>query len=116
MDILYDNKKLEKSCKDIKNAKKLYNVQVAEKLHGTINYLENAVSLLDVKNIPFYHLYSLEGKRKGTWAIDLGRKLGYRLIIKPLDEHKQEWEIKDENQIYKSTKIILAMEVTNHYE
>jgi len=116
MEILYDNKKLEKSCKDIKNAKRLYNLQVAEKLHSVINYLENSVTLIDVRNMPSYHLHSLEGNRKGTWAIDLGRRLGYRLIIKPLDENKKEWTIKDENQICKSTNIILVLEVTNHYE
>ena len=116
MDIIYDNKKVEKQCTNYKEAKKKLNITVAEKLHAAITFIKNAETLMDIKNMPMYNLHSLHGDREGTYAIDLGRRLGYRLIITPLDNEKNEWTIKDENKIYKSTKIILAMEVTNHYE
>lgn len=63
-----------------------------------------------------YKLHPLKGDREGTFALDLGRKLGYRLIIKPLKDDGCEWDEKNIDLIYKSTKIILIMEVSNHYE
>ena len=116
MEILYDNRKVEKQCNSIKEAIKAFNKEVGEKLLSTINYVENATTLMDIKNMPSYHLHQLEGNRKGTYAIDLGRKLGYRLIIMPLDEKREKWKITDQNAVFKSTTIIVAMEVSNHYE
>ena len=116
MEIIYDNKRIKKQCESFKAAQKDLNKLVAEKLHSTINFIDNATCLMDIKNMPMYKLHALKGDRKGTYAIDLGRRLGYRLIIVPLDENKNEWTTTDENTIYKSTKIILALEVTNHYE
>lgn len=50
------------------------------------------------------------------FALDLGRRLGYRLIIIPLDEDENTWNESDINIIYKSTKVTLIWEVSNHYE
>lgn len=116
MEIIYDNKTIQKQCENYKEAQKKLNKQVAEKLHSTLTFIKSATSLMDIRNMPMYNLHALSGKRKGTYAIDLGRRLGYRLIIKPLDESEKEWNIKNENEIYKGTKIIVALEVTNHYE
>jgi len=76
----------------------------------------NAYNLNDVAVIPTYHLHPLEGKRKGQFALDLGRRLGGRLIIIPLDDEGNRWDTNDINIIYKSTYAILVWEVTNHYE
>ena len=116
MEIIYKNKKIEKECTDYSNAKKKYNQQVADKLHSTINFINNASNLLDIKSMPTYRLHALKGNRKGTYAIDLGKRLGYRLIITPLDDNHKEWDTNDENLIFKSTKVIIVLEVTNHYE
>lgn len=117
MIIKYKDNKLKKNCTDFREAKKNYNSKVAEALHFTINYLENAQTLMDVKSFLPFNLHPLQGDRKGTFAIDLGgRKTGFRLIIKPLDENNNEWGEVDINTIYKSTKILILLEVTNHYE
>lgn len=116
MEIIYKKEVLEKECKNFKKAQKAYNKIVAEKLHSTITFIESATTLMDIKNMPMFKLHPLKDDRKGTYAIDLGRKIGYRLIIVPLNDNKEEWELKDINKIYNSTRIILAMEVTNHYE
>ena len=116
MIIIYKNKKIEKQCKDYREAKKTYNDNVAEKLHSVINFIENSESLMDVKNMPSFHLHPLSGDRKGTYAIDLGRRLGYRLIVIPLDNEQKQWTINDVNEIYKCTSVVIAVEVTNHYE
>ncbi|MEG1132726.1 MAG: type II toxin-antitoxin system RelE/ParE family toxin [Romboutsia sp.] len=116
MDIIYDNKTVEKQCTNYTAAQKKLNKQVAEKLHSAINFIDNSTCLMDIKNMPMYRLHALRGDRKGSYAIDLGKRLGYRLIIVPLDNSKNRWDTTDENKIFKSTKIILALEVTNHYE
>lgn len=116
MEIRFKNRTIEKDCTNYKAARKKYNSIVAEKLYSTLNFIENADTLLDVKNIPTYHLHQLEGNKKGIYAIDLGRKLGYRLLIIPLDDQGKEWKVKEEHKIFKSTKVIIALEVSKHYE
>lgn len=116
MEIIYKNKKIEKQCTNLKTAQKNFNKQVSEKLFSVINFIESATCLNDIKNMPMYNLHSLKGDREGTYAIDLGRRLGFRLIIEPLNELRKRWSTKDENEILRSTKMILILEVTNHYE
>jgi len=72
--------------------------------------------LLDIRNFNTFRLHSLKGTREGQYAIDLGKKIGYRLIIIPLDECDEPWETKDEKIIFQSTRSIVMLEVTNHYE
>jgi proteic killer suppression protein len=90
---------------------------VAEGLHSLINLIENADNLKDILEMKQYHMHPLQGKRGNQYALDIaGRRSGYRLIIVPLDDNGNEWKEKDINIVYKSTKVIIAWEVTNHYE
>lgn len=116
MRIEYNNKKLQRLCTDYRYAKKQISYAVSERLHSLINYINSAKNLSDVAVIPTYHLHPLKGKRQGQFALDLGRKLGWRLIIVPLDEKGAEWKTKDTSVIYNSTSVILILEVSNHYE
>lgn len=64
-----------------------------------------------------YHLHPLYGKREGQYALDIaGRKSGYRLVIIPLDANGDKWIEKDVNIIYKATEVMIAWEVSKHYE
>ena len=92
------------------------NIIVAEKLHSLINVLESVDSLDDIQKMHIYNIHPLQGDREGQYALDLGRRLGFRLIIIPLNQDGGEWKEKDINAIYKATKIVLAWEVSNHYE
>lgn len=107
---------MEKICTDFNNAKKKYNVRVAEKLHALINLMKSAETLHDIHSMRIYNLHPLQGNRQGQYALDLGRKLGYRLIIIPLDDEGNEWKEKDINIMCKATKIVWISEVSNHYE
>lgn len=78
--------------------------------------LESVETLKDIQMLQIYNIHPLEGNRKGQYALDLGRRLGYRLIIIPLDEEGNEFKEKDVNIIYQSTRIIVTWEVSNHYE
>ena len=116
IEIRYSGKKAEKTCRDFKQAKKEMDLKVAEKLHAAINLLESIPTLNDINQMRTYNLHPLQGKRQGQYAMDLGRRSGYRLIIIPLDEDGNEWNKDELDAIYKSTKIILVWEVSNHYE
>lgn len=114
--IQYRNNKLEKICHDYKKAQKEYNTNVAEKLLALIKLLERVECLNDVYMLRQYNLHPLHGDRKGQYAMDLGRKLGFRLIIIPLNEDGNVWEEKDLQKVYRITTIILVWEVSKHYE
>lgn len=117
IEIKYHDKTVQKMCTDLKKAKKDLPTIVAEKLHALINLLESSENLQDISEMQIYHLHPLQGKREGEFALDIaGRKSGYRLVIIPLDADGNRWEEKDINVIYKSTEIIIAWEVSNHYE
>ena len=78
-----------------------------------INLLENARSLNDIDALRIYHVHQLSGDRKGLIAIDLGRKLGYRLIVCPLDHNNDRSVL---SVWYESIVSVSIEEVSNHYE
>ncbi|MBQ7891032.1 MAG: type II toxin-antitoxin system RelE/ParE family toxin [Erysipelotrichaceae bacterium] len=117
IEIEYRNKKVEDLCTNYKKARKELNSIVAEKLHALINLIESADTLQDIAQMKQYHLHPLLGNREGQYALDIaGRTSSYRLIIIPLDENGHEWKEKNLSSIYKMTKVIIAWEVTKHYE
>ena len=107
---------MENLCHDFRKARKEYGEEVAKRLYMLINLLESVECLNSIYEMKNYHLHPLVGERKGQYALDLGRKIGYRLIIIPLDEEEKEWVIRDWNFICNATKIVLVWEVSNHYE
>lgn len=116
MEIIYNKAKLVKECSDLKKATAAYGKNVAEKLITTIKYIENAKNLTDIANYPPFRLHMLEGDRKNQFAIDLGKKLGFRLILKPLDSLNQEFkDFSNLSLVYETTTVVLILEVSNHY-
>ncbi len=108
---------MKKLCTDLKRAKKELLVNVAEKLHALINLIESSENLWDIAEMQMYYLHPLHGKRDGQYALDIaGRRSGYRLIIIPLDASGKKCKEKDVSIVYRSTEIIIAWEVSNHYE
>lgn len=112
----YGNNKTKKLCNDIKQAKKVLGEIVAEKLFAALNFIKSASNLNDVACFPAYHLHQLSGDKKNLFAIDLGGKLGYRLIIKPEPPLSAEDNKLDLNSKCKMVKSITVLEVSNHYE
>jgi proteic killer suppression protein len=117
LNIRYKNEKLSSECKDFRKAKKHYGDKVAGKLHEVIEFIEAAESLRDIRNFPPFHFHDLKGNKSGLYTIDLGRKLGFRLIIKPLDSQGSPCH----NDVIFSVRVIEIVtisveEVSNHYE
>lgn len=117
MEVTYRNAQVKKACTDYKKATKLYNKDVAEKLQKAINFIDAAESLMDVRNFPPFHFHQLKGDKKGYCAIDLGRRLGFRLLVVPLEADGQPCA---NTRIFSSAAVeIIAIEieeVSNHYE
>ncbi|EHL18520.1 hypothetical protein HMPREF9630_00245 [Peptoanaerobacter stomatis] len=117
MDIIYKDAKTEKLCTNLKEATKKLNKDIAIKLMATINFIQSSSNLKDIISYPPYHFHNLSGKREGEFAIDIGgRKSGYRLILEPLDKNGERFKPCDIDKVTNSVKIILIVEVSNHYE
>jgi len=117
IEIRYHDNTVKKLCTDLKKARKDLPTNVAEKLHALINLIESSVNLQDIAEMQIYHLHPLQGKRVSQYALDIaGRRTGYRLVIIPVDADGNEYKEKDVSIVYKSTEIIIAWEVSNHYE
>lgn len=117
MEIRYKTKQLKNVCEKLGKAKKEFGADVAEKLFSAIDFIEAAPSIIDVRNYQPFHFHPLQGNKKGEYAIDLGRKLGFRLILKPLNS---DGTFSNNEQIYSAKAIeivvILLEEVSNHYD
>lgn len=116
MEIKYRNKIIQAVCEDYKIAKRRYGSDVAEKLYSAINFIKMAINMFDIVKYPPFGFHKLLGDRYGTFAIYLGKKLGFRLILIPLNEEKIFKNNDDINIISNNTKCILILEVTKHYE
>lgn len=116
IEVGYGNIKTEKMCTDRKRAMKILGDLVAEKLFATLEFIKNATSLNDIACFPTYHLHQLEGRRKKQFAMDLGRKLGFRLILEPYPPLSEEDDKLDFNSKCSKIKCIIVLEVSNHYE
>lgn len=117
MEIKYKTTQIKNICENYGKAKKKYGADVAERLFSAIDFIEAAASIVDVRNYPPFHFHPLEGDRRNEYTIDLGRKLGFRLILKPLNN---DGTFSNNEQIYSVKAIeivvILLEEVSNHYE
>ena len=112
----YSNRKTQRLCSDYKHAKKVLGEIVAEKLYAALNFIEKAQTLSDIANFPTYRLHQLSGNRKDLFAMDLGRRLGYRLIIKPDPIISEEDNKMDLDTKCRKVICIIVMEVSKHYE
>lgn len=112
MEIEYKNKKLEKQCSSLAQAKRDFPERVAKKLMKQINFIDQAESLQDIINYPPMRFHGLKSNLKGYYAIDIdGKKTSYRLVV--------EFGNLTKEQVFsgaESISIIRIKEVSNHYE
>lgn len=123
MELVYASEKLKNQCTSIKATKKLFNgdAVLSISLLARINALENANNLKDIVVQPTFHFHNLKNKKsrnlEGYFAIDVkSRKEQWRIILQPLDEDKNPYNLCNIDQIAGSVKIIEISEVSKHYE
>ena len=85
MEITFRTKKLQKTCSQKKEAIKAFNKGVAGKLMQRLMELSAFENLSQVPHTPPPRCHELSGKRKGTFAVDLGHP--WRLVFAPANGH-----------------------------
>lgn len=112
MQVSYRNKRIEKQCTNLREAKKAYSAKVANKLLKRVNFLIAAENLESVINYPIHHFHDLKGDQEGLYAIDIdGRRGSYRLLLS-IEGFSKEQVFAAASKI----TIIEITEVSNHYE
>ena len=117
MEIRYKKRELKSICENYGKAKKEHGADVAERLFSAIDFIKAAPSVIDIRNYPPFHFHPLQGNKKGEFAIDLGRRLGFRLIVKPMNN---DGTFSNNEQVYAASALEIVVlqfeEVPNHYE
>ncbi len=119
MNIKYLNRKVEKQCTDLKEAKKLFggNEKMAISLFSRINAIEQAPILKDIIFLPNFRFHSLRGKLDGMFSIDVKTKKDkWRLILRPLDDDEEIFDPCNIDEIADTVTIVEIREVSPHYE
>lgn len=114
--VRYKNRKIKRLCESRKYAQKHLDKIVAERLAAAIEFIKSAESLNDMANMTNFRLHNLTGNREGQYAIDLGKKLGYRLVFKPEPPLSAQFNHFDFHGKCSLIKSIIILEVSNHYE
>ena len=81
MDILFEDRKLERICNDFRQLQKAKGEPQARKIRQRLDELHAAESLADINHLPPPHLHQLSGDRKGQLSVDL--VFPYRLLFVP---------------------------------
>ncbi|WP_022763549.1 hypothetical protein [Butyrivibrio sp. AD3002] len=123
MEIVYQNKKVEKQCTGLKEAKKLFggSEALALSLLARINAIEKAETIKDIvvqKQFSFHNLHNV-GKQKldGYFAIDVKtRKDPWRIILRPLNNEREPFIPCNIDEIAEAVEIVEIKEVSKHYE
>jgi proteic killer suppression protein len=116
LEIQFSNQKSRKQCTISSVAQKAFGEIVAEKLMMAIEFMESAENLKDIQVMPQYNLHLLKGKRKDQYAMDLGRRLGFRIILVPLDKNGKHVKNSDESKLMVESVNVKIEEVGMHYE
>lgn len=123
MDVRYASGKLQKQCKSLSEAKKLFggNKDLALSLLARIQQLEAAETIRDVVHMPSLHFHSLHDKGRskleGRFSIDVkSRREPWRLIIQPLDENGEPFVPCNIDEISDLVRVVRVEKVSKHYD
>lgn len=90
MEIAFANRKLQKTCEDVKKLSRKYGSIQARVIAKRLNELQAALSLQDVKQLPQTRLHLLSANRKGLFAVDV--KQPYRIVFATLNGNSNNLE------------------------
>ena len=84
MDILFQDRKLEKTCNDQSQLVRRYGSIGAKLLRRRLDEFRAAENLAVIRLLPQARCHELKGNREGTLAVDLEHP--YRLIFEPAND------------------------------
>lgn len=123
MKVVYETDKVKNLCEDLRMAKKFFdgNTMLANSLMARINALKQADTIKDIIVQPAFHFHKLTNKNgrdlEGYFAIDVkSRREQWRIILEPLDENEQSYNLCKIDEIAENVRIVEITEVSKHYE
>lgn len=123
LELEYGNNKIEQQCNSLKAATKLFGGDKAltTSFLSKINALKQAKIIKDIIVNPVHRFHALKNKNgrnlEGYFAIDVKTiKEPWRIILQPLDEHKQPYNPCNIDEISGIVRIVNISEVSKHYE
>ena len=84
MEVLYQDRKLEKVCSEKSRLTRKYGVKCAKLLRHRLDQLGGAKNLEAMRGVPQARCHELKGNRAGTLAVDLEHPS--RLIFEPVGD------------------------------
>lgn len=123
MEVVYESKKVEEQCTNLKVACKLVggDQKVAIGILSRVNALKQAMTIKDIIVQPSFRFHKLDNqhkrKLKGYFAIDVTNKRSrWRLVLQPLDEDKMPFDPCNIDEIAGMVQVVCILEVSDHYE
>lgn len=84
MEVVFNNRKLQKICSSEKEMKRTYGTVCAKILARRLAQIQASDNLSDLALWPQVRLHELDGNRKGQLTVDLEHP--YRLAFEPLED------------------------------
>jgi plasmid maintenance system killer protein len=84
VEVLFQDRKLEKVCRDEHRLNRKYGMECARFLEDRLDELRRAENLAAMREVPRARCHELKGNRAGTLAVDLRHP--YRLIFEPVGD------------------------------
>lgn len=112
--IIYNRKEDRRICEDTRYASRKIGDRPARLLAKLIVAVEASASLCDLAGLPQFRLHQLKGDKKNIYSFSIDQ---FRVEFYPLDENGNLLiSGNSEKDIFKKTKIIKILRITNHYE
>lgn len=119
MEIIYNNKHVEKQCTSLQAAVKLFggDKDLAMALHARVASIAAAEVIKDIIVVPKNHFHKLNGRLDGLFAVDVKtRREKWRIILCPLNDNLEEFQPCHIDEIADVATAVKIMEVSAHYE
>jgi len=113
--IVYSRNEDRKICEDTRYASMKIGDRPAKRLAKLIVAIESSIDLSDLAGLPQFRLHQLKGNKKDVYSFSIDQQ--FRMEFYPMDENNELLLSKDnEREMYKKTRIIKVLRITNHYE
>lgn len=123
MEIVYGNKRTEKVCTNLSEAKKYFggDALLSRSLLARITALKQAENIKDIvvqRQFRFHKLENRYGRDlEGYFAIDVKtHRDQWRIILQPLNEDMEPYDVINIDEIAQAVKAVEIAEVSKHYE
>lgn len=112
MEVLFEKRKLQKTCSSEKALRRAYGPQMAKKIQQRLSELAAANTLKDMESLPAARCHELRGNRDDEFAVKLVEPK--RLVFKPA--HDPIPRLEAGNIDTRNVTRILVLEIVDYHE